>query len=544
MTNRISDSTSHSLSVGVFLFWQVFLIAASFASYYLRSFTDSLLLYLPIALAIVLIHWYGWRVVLLIYINAIVTLIIWKAQGPWWRILLMATHEPLVAIVSKILVDSLITKKRSGYFHSNTNFVLFVLYGIAIPCLVNSLYVYHYSFVNGNLEKVTLVWLADFLTILIISVPMLYFLNPDTKKIVRLAGGSSFVKSSDRNGGNRLLAEFTLTLLVFIVLSFWIPFERYWFIYGMGSVIIGVRHGFEWVILINIVIFILNYILPLIHVFSSLLIQGSTQLTNVHLGSATMMFMSMVVGRVVSDLRQTENDLGEQKAEMERANQELSRANEELDRFVYSVSHDLSAPLKSIQGLINISKLEPASSPYLDKMEKSVSKLEEFINEVLDYSRTNRQALSLETVVLKQLLEEVLARFTYIENFDRLMVVSDLKVTTVKADRFLLKVILSNLVSNAIKYHRNINLHKPKIELLSHLLNGQIYISVKDNGEGIQDANREKIFEMFYRGSASSTGSGLGLYIAREAAQKLGGSISFDSKYGEGATFTLVLNAG
>lgn len=521
------------------LLWQIFLTLISVMSYYLRSITDSLLLYLPIAFSVILIHWYGWRILLIIYINAIVTLLLWKAQGPWWRILLFATHEPVIAIVSKVLVDNLIGTHYKNFFSTSTKLTLFILYGILLPSMANSIYVYNYSFIQGDLEQVALFWLSDFLTLLAVAIPVLHFLKPDQKTF--LARHHSFLP--DYKIHKRSIAEFWLMLSFFLFLNFQAPFEKYWFIYWIGAVVVAVRLGFNWAILINLAIFTLNYVFPLITLFPIDFIQGSTHLANVHLGNATMMFIALLVGRVVSDLRASEENLKAQKVEIEKTNNRLQQTNQELDRFVYSVSHDLSSPLKSIKGLVTISKLETTTpNLYLDKIDKSVTKLEDFISEVLEHSQTNRKEIKIEPIDVSVLLAEILDKFTYLEKFDRVHFKTDFKVHTLQTDKFLVKVILSNLISNAIKYQKVHNQHQPVIEVNTRRMNGITTIEVRDNGEGVRTENQSKIFDMFYRGTANSTGSGLGLYIANEAAQRLGGTISFKSEFGVGTTLTVELN--
>ena len=497
-----------------------------------------MLLYLPLAFSIVLIHWYGWRILPILYINAIATLILWNAPGSWFRILLLGTHEPVVAATSKLVVDFVNRGRKVSFFSDTKTLVGFVVYGVMLPCLVNSVYVYNYTFVNGNLETVILFWLADFLTILAIAVPVLHFFKPSSTII-------SIYKSRAVTNRNTLLLFFAI-LVVSILLSFRIPFDRYWFIYGIGALIIAIRLGFEWAIAINLSVFILNYILPLIDVLSSIILQGSSQLTNVHLGSAMMMFTALLVGRVVSDLRSSEQNLVIQKAEIEKANRQLKQANEELDRFVYSVSHDLSAPLKSIKGLVGVSKLENTSGhgEYLDMIEKSVVRLEDFISEVLDYSRTSRKETVREDVNLAELFDEVVSKFTFLDNFERVTFKTDFAVAQVKSDRFLLRVILGNLISNSIKYQRVFEGHQPLIQIRTTNQNERVVLEVSDNGEGIRADRQNHVFKMFYRGTANSSGSGLGLYIAREAATKLGGDITFESKFGEGSKFMVLLPNG
>jgi signal transduction histidine kinase len=96
-------------------------------------------------------------------------------------------------------------------------------------------------------------------------------------------------------------------------------------------------------------------------------------------------------------------------------------------------------------------------------------------------------------------------------------------------------------VSNAVKYQKEYSGHSPEIALTSQKTENKVLISVIDNGEGIAPENQARIFDMFYRGSRQSKGSGLGLFIAREAAQRMKGDITFQSEYGKGTTFTLNL---
>jgi signal transduction histidine kinase len=110
----------------------------------------------------------------------------------------------------------------------------------------------------------------------------------------------------------------------------------------------------------------------------------------------------------------------------------------------------------------------------------------------------------------------------------------------IKADRYLLKVVLSNLLSNAIKFQKHKPGVTPEIKIRSSI-SDRLVIEVEDNGEGIQDVYQDRIFEMFYRATTSSSGSGLGLFIASEATKKLNGKIYFKTKHGEGSTFTIEL---
>jgi len=538
---QISGVNSRTWNFGTWVLLMLILLAGSFISYFARTFTDSLLLYLPTSLAFVMVHWFGPRVLPLAFINAFVTLFLWQAPGPWGRILFLASREPVIVFASWFLCKDLVYASRG--LSSTKIFGRFVLLGIVVPDAINSLYTSTYTFVNGDLEKVLLLWLSDFITIFSICVPLLHFVYPvRTKNFFKLVPLEKSVSNS-KHGNKQALTEFISITLLFVVLGFVITFDKYWFLYSIGATLLALRHGFNYVVLINSVIFILNYILPILN-FENFIhrLNLSTELLNVHLGMGTMFFSSALIGRVISDLWNSEDQLVDQKKQVEESNNQLSKANHEMDRFVYSVSHDVSAPIKSIKGLIELSKLEfpgQPEFPYISKIEESVQRLESFTEEILEHSRASRKDLEIEEISLQDQLIEITNNLKYLDNSGRIRFNMDLHHPIIKTDRFLLKVILSNLISNAIKFQRNEE-QKPQITIRS-FAKERLFLEIEDNGEGIQDAYKDRIFEMFYRATTQASGSGLGLFIAREAAKKLNGSISFKTKHGEGTTFIVEL---
>ncbi len=516
---------------------QAVLITLSYLSHQLGSVTNSLLLYLPLVLGILYIHWFGPKILPVIFINGITTMMIWGVTKFPPKMLILTTHEGAVALSSWLLYTQFSSNKHFQPFSNTSNFLRFVLLGIVIPVSVNSIYVYHYGFVRGDMDKVSMFWLSDFITIFPIAICSLYFIQPikDT--------GQLRIKFNKPKVSKRAYLELSFVCLLFIVLSLLFPFDKYWFIYGIGATFFALRWGFEVAIILNVIIFMLSYLLPLFDFASSLLItQGSTQYFSVHLGMSTMMFVSSLVGRVVSDLSETERNLKEQKSRAELMNAELEQKNQELDRFVYSVSHDLSAPLKSIKGLVNISRIEPQQTHiYIDKIDKSVNRLEEFIEEVLDYSRANRNTMQYEKIELGIIIHDINSKFEFLEGFNKIEFNINLETPVIVTDRLLLRVTLNNLLSNAIKYQKKYKDHKPSITIHAYAANSEQLIEVSDNGEGIRDEYKDKLFNMFYRGTASSSGSGLGLYIAKEAIGRLGGRITMASTWGQGSSFTIHL---
>lgn len=227
---------------------------------------------------------------------------------------------------------------------------------------------------------------------------------------------------------------------------------------------------------------------------------------------------------------------------IEHRNQELMKVNSELDRFVYSASHDLRAPLTSILGLVRLTKLDDDPEnrkQYLDMVEKSIHKLDGFIHDIINYSRNARTQLASVPVDFRAVTSEIFEMLSFQDNSSKIKKI--INVTGEGAfysDRKRLDIVLYNLVSNAIKYHHT-NHQDPWIKIeVSYSVRSAV-IKVIDNGPGIRKDHIDNIFKMFYRADERSSGSGLGLFIARETVEKLKGTITVDSARGKGSTFTV-----
>lgn len=225
-------------------------------------------------------------------------------------------------------------------------------------------------------------------------------------------------------------------------------------------------------------------------------------------------------------------------------NQLLQKTNEELDRFVYSTSHDMRAPLSSVLGLIEIAKRtdDPTEMRQcLDMMKARVNNLQDFIREIRDYSRNERQEVRSEELFVASLVKEIVNDLRFGNEAAPVSIEVEIDpALTVLGDAARMKMVLGNLISNAIRYC-DLSKEKPFVKIQANQREGVTAIAVEDNGIGIAHEHQDKIFNMFYRGTEKSEGSGLGLYIAQEAAHKMGGKILALSAPGVGSAFTLVL---
>jgi signal transduction histidine kinase len=218
-------------------------------------------------------------------------------------------------------------------------------------------------------------------------------------------------------------------------------------------------------------------------------------------------------------------------------NEILAKTNEELDKFMYSSSHDLRAPLTSILGLVNLAKLEPLEKQpvYLDMIRDRVIGLDYFIKEIIDFSKNARTDVGDEIIDVKELIELCVEHNKYLPDAEKIELSLDLETTKIKSDHYRLSSILTSLIANAVKYH-NVDQEKPTLWVTVKGTN-PVSFSVKDNGMGINKSIKPKIFNMFYRGSEKSNGSGLGLYIAKEMLNSLHGTFEVTSEEGVGTNF-------
>jgi signal transduction histidine kinase len=240
--------------------------------------------------------------------------------------------------------------------------------------------------------------------------------------------------------------------------------------------------------------------------------------------------------------RLSESELMEKEQFAQQKNLELQKVNDELDRFVYSVSHDLRSPLSSILGLTNLARMttDPVElDQILTRIQSRVHAQDHFIREIIDYSRNARSDVMSEEVSLDKIVDEVIDSLKYNTNADKITFRKKIPAgISLTLDRIRLTVVLNNLIGNAIKYH-DLSKADPFIEIGFNPDKFAIY--VQDNGIGIHREHQEKIFDMFYRGSDRSTGSGLGLFISKEAVAKLNGILEVKSIQGEGSTFFVYL---
>ncbi|MNQ32799.1 Sporulation kinase E [compost metagenome] len=240
------------------------------------------------------------------------------------------------------------------------------------------------------------------------------------------------------------------------------------------------------------------------------------------------------------------NDISDRKKaeiNLEKRNKELIKTNSELDRFVYSVSHDLRSPLTSILGLLSFIETESQESDTLKHAElirSSINRLDDFIKNILSYSRNNRTGLEVEKIPLNEIVHEIVDSLQSMKEAKGIRYEIEVKERQLfYTDRLRFNTVLENLISNAIKYHKKEESDR-YIKVFGYSDHENLHLTIADNGIGIASVYHQKIYEMFFRLSGKD-GSGIGLYIVKDTIEMLQGSIEVQSEKGSGTTFNITL---
>lgn len=278
------------------------------------------------------------------------------------------------------------------------------------------------------------------------------------------------------------------------------------------------------------------------HAFSGILGVQSRRL-NKYLLYANIMCILVILGNITFYVITMMNKLGRSKQRLEEKNTELSNASKELDTFVYSLSHDLRAPITSIKGLVYIAHKDPSPEgvkDYLVMIDGLIDKQDAFIKEVIDFFRNKRSSLVMKELSLVAVVDEVVDNNRFSELAQQMEIRREINIDVIQSDELRLKMILNNLVSNAIKYS-DPNKAQRWLVVRANKVDEKIVIEVEDNGVGIEKENFEKIFQMFFVTSNDNRGTGLGLYILKQNVEKLQGQVNVVSEVKKGTKISVSL---
>lgn len=219
----------------------------------------------------------------------------------------------------------------------------------------------------------------------------------------------------------------------------------------------------------------------------------------------------------------------------------LEESNKELDTFLYRASHDLRAPIRSILGLCSISK-HITSTELIDRLDGVTHNMDRMLKRLITISEISQQSMNVSGLEVRSVLENVKTKdLALIQESGVQFHIDcppDLKIHSSAA---LLESILTNLVENAIYFSSLKNKDHARVELKAEQKGASVELSVYDNGVGIDDSIRPKLFQMFFIGHERSDGNGLGLYTVYKCVQALSGKIDVDSEVDRFTRFIISL---
>jgi PAS domain S-box-containing protein len=263
------------------------------------------------------------------------------------------------------------------------------------------------------------------------------------------------------------------------------------------------------------------------------------------------------ISRDITERKRAEIALREAQAELRRHAETLEQqvadrtaklreTIHELEAFSYSVSHDMRSPLRAMQGYSDAlladhkSKLDPTAQQYLTRISRAAARMDLLIQDVLAYSRVAKGEVQLTAVDLEHVIADVIQHYPALEPA-RASIRVHSPLPRVLGHEAYLTQIASNLLTNAVKFVRPGT--RPEVEVRATVDGEMVRVGFRDNGIGIAPEHQKQIFQIFGRvySEKNFEGTGIGLAIAKKAAERMGGSIGVSSEFGRGSEFFVLL---
>lgn len=227
---------------------------------------------------------------------------------------------------------------------------------------------------------------------------------------------------------------------------------------------------------------------------------------------------------------------------LKESEERLKDTNKELNTFVYRASHDLRGPLATVKGLTNLAKMEIVDADaihYFSLISDRINRLDLILKDLINIVEIAEVALHIRNINMKILVEDIINTFASLPKSLTISLNIDEQLT-LRSDKKIVEIVITNILDNAFKYHQSERSENIVVVTVIEEHNG-VLINVKDNGMGILLEIQSRIFDMFFRGTASSTGSGLGLYLVKKIIQRLNGRVSVESNVNQGTDIQIFI---
>ena len=215
--------------------------------------------------------------------------------------------------------------------------------------------------------------------------------------------------------------------------------------------------------------------------------------------------------------------------QLEMANQELRRANLELENFIYRSSHDIRGPLVRLVGLSHVALLDikdEKAREYFRMLYDAAQQLTEIFDRLKVVSQINDMDVLSVPINIPSMLKTILDRIKFMDGFDGIEIIEEIEPFEWESDPILLEMIIQNLLENSVRFRKKFTEEKNFIRISMKEIANAVYISIVDNGIGIKNENIQHIYQMFSKAARDHQNLGLGLYIVKQAVEKLRGSVS------------------
>ena len=243
--------------------------------------------------------------------------------------------------------------------------------------------------------------------------------------------------------------------------------------------------------------------------------------------------------------RQLGDEVTKRTKDLNLSNKALRQVNEELDNFIYKTSHDIRGPLATLKGMCNVALMDVKDDlaiNYLKKLDVTADRMNTILTRLMIVNHINSSVLLPVSVNFREIIDEIFAFERKKGLPPRFMIKSEIEPDcSIVSDAALVRIILENLIDNAIKFYNTSDRLNPFVKIKSMKREGFVKVSVEDNGIGMKHRSGKDIFQMFMRASERSEIGGIGLYLAKIASEKIGGEVNLVHSDSKGSLFDVIL---